>query len=158
MKVVGILVRIRRSNQTFVTPMRGNLQMIRNWFVMNHVEWKESGREKRSRCKKKVSGCPCVPFALSFFLSRLANISFFTTSHVYKSAQCVLSLLSSNSSSVCIHPIFITFTFRCPVFPRWLFFLLFSLPLPPLPFLSVTEYRRRVLGRFFSRFMQLKSH
>lgn len=104
-------VQIRQSNQTFVSPTRGNVQIIRYWLNMSYVERKESGRQKRSGCKK-VSRCPCVPFVLSFLLSRLANISLFTTASIYKTAECVLSFPSSNSSSAfCI-----TFTVRCLVY------------------------------------------
>lgn len=71
----NLSVQMRQSNQTFVSPIRANVQMTRTGLNVSYVERKESGRRKRSRCKK-VRRSP--PFVLSFLLSRLANISFFT--------------------------------------------------------------------------------
>lgn len=93
----NISVQIRQSNQTFfLSPTRGNVQFMWSWLNVSDVERKQSWRQKRSRCKKE-SRCLFVPFVLSFLLSRLANISFFTP--IDKTAECVLSFPSSNSSS-----------------------------------------------------------
>lgn len=91
-------VQIRQSNQTLISPTRGNVRIIRSWLNVRCVERKECGRQKRFGCKK-VSRCPWMPFVLSLLLSRLANISFFTAPPIYKTAECVLSFPSSNLSS-----------------------------------------------------------
>lgn len=136
-------VQIRQSNQTFVSPTRGSVQIIKSWLNVRCVERKESGRQKRSGCKK-VSRCPCLPFVLSLLLSRLANISFFTAPPYAKLQNahfhfppptCPLLSLYLSPFGILGTPMLIIFFLRF-LFPSW--FYLFSL----------WQYCRRVLDKF----------
>lgn len=106
---------------------------------MSHVERKpERVGDKQGQNVRKGNRCPCAPFVLSFLLSELGNISFFTDSPYLQ--ICRICTFSSLLQLVLYwYPFFLySVTFRRPVFPcSHFFFPTLSLPLAPL-FLSLT--------------------